>query len=276
MPPAAVPRFDVVVLVMLENTRYSDVVDSPAMPYFNSLANRYGLATQYFANTHPSIGNYFMLTTGQIITNDNNFPGPVTDDNLVRRMNAAGVSWRVYAQGLPSVGYVGGDVYPYVKRHNPFAYFSDVLDSAEQRSRLVPWNQFAQDLGALPRFVYLLPDQQNNGHDCPAGMQTCTLNDKLAAVDDFLRDTLDPLLAAPAFERGLVVVNWDESDGADVEHGGGRIAVLLLSPRVRPGHRSTTFYQHQSGLRLMLEAMGIASFPGASANAPGTAEFFMQ
>lgn len=275
---AAVPQFNLVVVVMLENTRYSDVVGSPVMPYFNSLADRYGLATQYFANTHPSIGNYFMLTSGQIITNDNNFPGPVIDDNLVRRMNEAGVPWRAYLQGLPSTGYVGGSVYPYVKHHNPFAYFSDVLDRAEQRNRLVPLDRYPQDLaaGALPRFVYLLPDQQNNGHDCPAGMTTCTLNDKLAAVDDFLRATLDPLLASAAFQRSLVIVNWDESDRADIEHGGGRIPVLLVSPRVRPGHRSVTFYQHQSGLRLMLEAMGIASFPGASSGAPGMAEFFTQ
>ena len=34
-------------------------------------------ATQYFANTHPSIGNYFMLTTGQLVTNDDAFTGTV-------------------------------------------------------------------------------------------------------------------------------------------------------------------------------------------------------
>jgi len=42
------------------------VIGKPSMPYLNSLANTYGLATQYYANTHPSNGNYFMLTTGQI------------------------------------------------------------------------------------------------------------------------------------------------------------------------------------------------------------------
>ena len=37
------------------------------MPYLNGLINDYSVAQGYFANTHPSIGNYFMLTTGQII-----------------------------------------------------------------------------------------------------------------------------------------------------------------------------------------------------------------
>jgi hypothetical protein len=99
------------------------------MPYLNGLAKQYGLHTQYFADTHPSIGNYFMLTTGQIITNDHGFPGTVSADNLVRELLNVSKTWKSYAESLPSVGYTGGDVYPYVKHHNPFAYFSDVLSS---------------------------------------------------------------------------------------------------------------------------------------------------
>src|SRR5262252_955393 len=64
-----VPTSSHVFIVVEENHSYSSVIGNSAMPYFNSLANRYGLATQYFAVTHPSIGNYFMLTTGQVITN---------------------------------------------------------------------------------------------------------------------------------------------------------------------------------------------------------------
>ena len=53
---------------MEENHSYSSVIGNAAMPYLNRLASQYGLATQYYANTHPSIGNYFMLTTGQMVT----------------------------------------------------------------------------------------------------------------------------------------------------------------------------------------------------------------
>src|SRR5678815_612590 len=65
-PSASVPQFGHVVMVLEENHSYSEVVGNSAMPYLNSLAAQYGLATQYFANTHPSIGNYFMLTTGPV------------------------------------------------------------------------------------------------------------------------------------------------------------------------------------------------------------------
>src|SRR5690242_4320913 len=55
-----------VFLVVLENHSFSQVIDSQFMPYLNSLVTQGGLATNYFAVIHPSIGNYFMLTTGVV------------------------------------------------------------------------------------------------------------------------------------------------------------------------------------------------------------------
>ena len=139
------------------------------MPYLNALAERYGLAINYFANTQPSIGDYFWLTTGQNITNDSNFSGTVTADNIVRQLNAAGKTWRAYAESIPSTGYLGGDSYPYVKRHNPFAYFSDVINSPAQANNIVPFTQLATDLtnNQLPHYAFIIPNQHSNSHDSP-------------------------------------------------------------------------------------------------------------
>src|SRR6266403_991627 len=103
---AQVPASRHVVLVLEENHSYSNVIGSSSMPYLNSLANKYTLATNYYADTHPSIGNYFMLTTGQIITNNDSYTGKVTTDNIVRQLLAAGKTWRAYAEDLPSVGFL--------------------------------------------------------------------------------------------------------------------------------------------------------------------------
>src|SRR5260370_15906836 len=65
-----VPASSHVFIVLEENHSYSSVIGSSSMPYLNSLATKYGLATQYYANTHPSIGNYFMLTAEQNNTNN--------------------------------------------------------------------------------------------------------------------------------------------------------------------------------------------------------------
>src|SRR6516225_2122341 len=67
---AQIPSVQHIVVVALENADYESVVGSLNAPYLNSLIPQGGLATNYYANTHPSIGNYFVLTTGQTITND--------------------------------------------------------------------------------------------------------------------------------------------------------------------------------------------------------------
>src|SRR5256885_13714751 len=130
---AAVPIAGHVVVVVDENHSYSSVIGSSSMPYLNSLAQKYGLATQYYANTHPSIGNYLMMTTGQIITNSDGDTGTVTADNILRHLLTGGLTWKSYAESLPSVGYTGGNVYPYIQHHNPFTYLSDVRNSSVQK-----------------------------------------------------------------------------------------------------------------------------------------------
>src|SRR5438477_5764552 len=80
---AQTPRFDHVIIVVEENKSYSAVVGSSAMPYLNGLASQYGLATNYYANTHPSIGNYLEMTMGQVFTNSDGYSGTIDRDNVV-------------------------------------------------------------------------------------------------------------------------------------------------------------------------------------------------
>ena len=260
-----IPQAGHVFIVTEENHDYSAAIGSASMPYLNGLAQQYGLATRYYANTHPSIGNYFMLATGQIITNDDSYSTIVTADNVVRRLVAAGKTWKSYAEDLPSVGYTGGDAGNYARKHNVFALLSDVANDTTQRKNLVPFTQFATDLanGTLPHYSNIVPNLCNDAHDCP-----------LTTADDWLRTNIAPLLASAAFQRdGLLVIVFDEA-GSDNTNGGGRIAWVVVSPKAKPGYQSTTLYQHQSTLRLTLDALGITSFPGAGAAAPGMGEFF--
>ena len=66
---------------------------------------------------------------------------------------------------------------------------------------------------------------------------------------------------------------FDEA-GGDNTHGGGRIVWVAVSPKSKRGYQSTTLYQHQSTLRLMLKGLGVTVFPGAAATAPDMDEFF--
>jgi len=243
-PPGPVTQYHHVCLVVEENHSFSSVVGNTAMPYFSSLISNYGLATQYFANTHPSIGNYFVLTTGQIVTNNEAVAPPtVTADNIVREILAAKKTWKSYAESLPSVGYLGGDVFPYAQHHNPFVFLQDAIAPA-QVNNIVPLTQFATDLAnnTLPNFSYILPDQLNNAHD-----------GTLAQADAWLQQNIAPLISSPTFQKdGLLMIVFDESDFTDLQNGGGHIAALVISAHAKKGFQSTTFYQHQSTLREIL------------------------
>ena len=263
--------FGHVVIVVEENANYASVVGATStMPYLNSLISSYGLATQYYSNTHPSIGNYMMLTTGQVLTNnDNETPTsfPVSVNNVVRELAANGKTWKAYAEDLPSVGYLGGDTGNYVPRHVPLAYLTDVQGSAAGKQTLVPFTQFAVDLasGQLPNYSFVTPDLCDDAHNCG-----------LDVADAWLKTNIAPLLASSPFkDDGLLIITFDES-GDDDTHGGGRVAAVIVSPKFsKPGYQSTTLYQHESTLRLMLEGLGISTLlPGAAATAPTMWEFF--
>lgn len=263
---AQIPHSNHVVVVVEENHGYSSVIGSSAMPYLNSLARQYGLATQYYANTHPSIGNYFMMTAGHIITNNDGYTGTVTADNLVRHLLSAGLTWKSYAESLPYAGYLRGDSGAYLKHHNPFAYFSDVRNSDVQKMNLVPFTQFATDLNnqTLPRFSFIVPNVNDDAH-----------NGSLQQADSWLQAHIAPLLSTSGFCRdGILIIVFDEASTSDSSHGGGHVATVVVGPKVILGKRSAHLYQHQNLLRTVGQAVGLTSFPGAAANATAMSDFF--
>lgn len=263
---AQVPASAHVVVVLEENHGYSSVIGNSAMPYLNSLAAQNTLSTQYYANTHPSIGNYFMLTTGQIITNNDGFSGTVNVDNIVRHLLTAGKTWKSYAESLPYVGYTGGDSGAYLRHHNPFSYLSDVVNSSAEKLNLVPFTQFAKDLNndQLPDFSFVIPNVNDDAH-----------NGTLQQADGWLRANIAPLLNNPAFQKdGILMIVFDEAASSDTAWGGGHVAAVIAGPHVKKGFQTSTHYQHQSLLRTAMEALGTGSYPGAAGGASPMSDAF--
>jgi acid phosphatase len=259
-----------VVLVVEENHSYEQTIGNASMPYLNSLAQQGALATQYYADMHPSIPNYFALTTGATQTNDNNFPGPVASDNLARELNSAGKTWKVYAEDLPSPGYLGSSVGNYVKHHNPFSYFSDVVGDPTQAANIVPFTQFAGDVqkGALPAFSMVVPSLPDDAHSCATG-PTCDDNTLLAAADQWLKNNIAPLLASQQFQKsGLLLIVFDESNLADLRQGGGRVALVAAGPKAKTGVQSSTPYTHENTLKTICSVLTLTTCPGAAASDP--------
>ncbi|HEY6250454.1 MAG TPA: alkaline phosphatase family protein, partial [Candidatus Angelobacter sp.] len=263
---AQVPSSSHVVVVLEENHGYSSVIGNSAMPYLNSLASQNVLSTQYYANTHPSIGNYFMLTTGQIITNDDGFSGTVNVDNVVRHLLTAGKTWKSYAESLPFVGYTGGDSGAYLRHHNPFSYLSDVVNSSAEKLNLVPFTQFAKDLNndQLPDFSFVVPNVNDDAH-----------NGSLQQADQWLKTNIAPLLNNAAFQKdGILMIVFDEASTSDTSWGGGHVVAVVAGPQVKKGFQTSAHYQHQNLLRTVMQAIGTGSYPGAAAGATAMTDVF--
>jgi acid phosphatase len=262
-----------VVMVMEENQSYSTVVgNTTSWPSLNSLISNGALPTNYYANSHPSIGNYFMLTAGQLLTTDDNSTQVWNVDNIARRMLAAGVSFRIYAEGIPNPGYLGGNTGLYLIRHNPFAMLSDVAsDQQVANQHIWPFSQFVVDLanGNLPQFSFVIPDIDDDAH-----------NGTPLQADTWLQaNVVSPLSNDAAFQpagNGVLIVDFDEAATTDTANGGGHVSPVFWGPLAKTGYQqaSTTLYQHQSMLRTVMEILGLSNPPAAAATAPSMSEFF--
>jgi hypothetical protein len=261
-----------VVLVMEENQGYSSVVgNTSAWPHLNALLTKGALATNYYADVHPSIGNYFVLTTGQFVTLDDSTTTVQNVDNIARRMLANNVSFKVYAEGITQ-GYLGGNTGLYVIRHNPFALLSDVASSKQVAGQVLwPFTQFGSDVSknALPAFSFVVPDINDDAH-----------SGTLQQADSWLQaNIVGPLSGNPAFQPGgdgVLIVDFDEASNTDTAHGGGHVVAAFWGPNVKAGfmQSSSTVYQHESMLRTIMELLQLPNPPGGAAVAPDMAEFF--
>ena len=283
---AQIPSSKHVYIVAEENRSYEEIVGSSNMPYLNNLIAHGALATQFYANQHSSLPDYFWLTAGQAITSNNETAATYDVDNIVRHILQLGLTYKGYAESLPYPGYAG--LYnagtPYLKRHMPLPYFADMGNSQTEMQKLVPMTQFDADVqnGIEPNFGFITPDASNDLHDCAATLPSCEQR-----ADNWLKTHIGPLLARPEFQPGgdgLLIFWTDEADlgtdnrcSATVMNGcGGRIVVVMYGPRVKQGYQSTVTYKHENVLRTVLMALGsTSSFPGAANNAAPMTDVFV-
>lgn len=263
-----------VVMVMEENQEYSTVVGNTTdWPNLNKLIGNGALATNYFADSHPSIGNYFMLTTGQLLTTNDSSTAVFNVDNIARRMLAVNVSFKVYAEGATQ-GYLGGNTGLYLIRHNPFAMLSDVAGSQTVANAVIqPFTQFATDAAdnSLPEFSFIVPDVDDDAH-----------NGTPIQADDWLQSNVVSTLAGTsAFKTGgdgVLIVDFDEGATSDSTHGGGHVAAVFWGPKAQAGYtqNSSTLYRHENMLATVMGLLGLQNPPGNAADAQAMAEFFAQ
>jgi Phosphoesterase family len=229
------PRFNRVMIIVLENANYADAL---RQPFLGKLASSGALLSQFYAEAHPSLPNYIALTAGTLADVTSNGPVSLSLRHIGDLLEAKGKTWKVYAEAYPGHCFLGGQAGTYVRKHVPFLSFENIQRDARRCANVVEASALASDVatGNLPAYSLYIPDQKNDGHDTGP-----------AFADRWMAQAFGPLLKNHAFMKGLLlVVTFDEADKSDPTN---RIFTVLTGESVLSGSISKSPYNHYSLLR---------------------------
>ncbi|WP_406416173.1 ricin-type beta-trefoil lectin domain protein [Streptomyces sp. NBC_00873] len=238
MGSTAVPKPDHVVMVMMENKGYDDILRNPStrpqdqVPYIKSLEAQGASFTNSYGVTHPSLPNYYALLSASDIVKSSAWPDPqsVDTDNLPNQLVTHGYSFANYAnQGLPTqwlryknIPGTPGNLNPMDKRQEEFPTTPD---------------GFAK----LPTVSFYVGNGQQSMHD-----------GTLAQGDAFVKNTFDSYIQWAKTHNSLFVLTWDEDDFTPANH----IPTIMVGPMAKAGEYDQKI-NHYNVLRTMLDMYGL-------------------
>jgi phosphatidylinositol-3-phosphatase len=199
-----VPRYDHILVIIGENESYGPMTSGESTPNLKRLAAAYGVASNFFAEVHPSEGNYVAMLGGSTfgIHDDDAFyckPGmvdrycsksdgadyadhTVRARSLVDQLEEHHLSWKGYFQDIPEPGSpavrfpeaptAGTGSLPglYAVKHNGFMNFARLQEDPARARKIVGFDQLTRDLasGQVPAYAQIVPNQCDDMHGIEA------------------------------------------------------------------------------------------------------------
>lgn len=290
-----VPPYDHIFLIIEENHNANQIFGNPEAPIINALAKDYGQAARYTGVSDPSEPNYLAMLGGSTFgtnTDDNPYYWPgntINAPNLMSQIDAAGLSWKGYFQGMPYAGY-RGYCFPakcngipdsdtqYVAKHNGIVNFANEQTPAEY-AKMQPYSQLSADLasGNVPNLSYIVPDECHDMHGAPPW---CEDSGKAGDVDDnflvaqgdaFLGQTVNAITSSSMWHTGhnAIVVVWDEGN----VQTDAVPAIVATNTGPRGLVDNSAPYDHYSLLLSIEQAFGLACLQNACSASPMTPLF---
>lgn len=248
---SSVPRFNHI-FVIIEENKSSTIIGGPDAPALTGLAKTYGLASNFYAETHPSEPNYVALVGGAtfgILDDDAYYcksgdkrpnckftwlpwyPNHTIDaPNIGTQLRAAGLTWKSYNESLPAPGSLAvtatdpsdpnGPIV-YASKHSGFLNFVDVQNSPSRAQEIVDFAQLKADLGSnkLPNLAVIIPNLCNDMHgvgkNAPADCQDQNLSALIQRGDAHAKILVDEIMASKTWsssDRDAIVITFDEDD----------------------------------------------------------------
>jgi hypothetical protein len=286
-----------VVVIMDENQSYDAIMGSSSVATnIKNYANECGVATKYWAITHPSHSDYIATVAGNTyvppgctswtcVTKPLDFCGGSTGTNgtqtcpsIFAQLDAAGVSWKVYAESMPSnCSTSAAD--PYSAGHNPAVWFiqgsgsNNIATSCSKND--VPLTSSTVGLqhditnNSLPAYSWIVPNKCDDMHNCSSG-------NPVTAGDNFAKTWIDKIIATPDYQNGntIIFLTWDEGveggrpfnedclSGSGLTDESCHVPLIAISPYIAAGSKPGSFYTHYGLLKATERLTGLTTFIG--------------
>jgi phospholipase C len=241
------------------------------LPFYYFLATTYALSDHYFPSvrsaTFPN-RDYLLLATSDGVTETQytTWPSPALP-SIFDRLDAAGVSWGVYADDHPLEETLNDPMHDWEMLH-PWSPVSDLISA------------FARD--DVPSVVFV--DGRENVED----------EHPLADVqvgEAWTKAIYDAALASPAWGSTVLLLTYDEAGGffdhvpppdscparpadAAFYELGTRVPLIAISPWARRHHVSKTVREHTSIIRFIEAVFGLPALTARDANSDALLDLF--
>jgi len=268
-----VPTPDHVVVLMLENYGYSDIIGNSHAPYINSLISdpNTALFTQSFALGHPSQPNYIMLFSGgyQGVTNDNTPSGtPFSTCNLGASIIAKGLTFAGYSEDLPSVGSLVSTSGNYGRKHAPWTNWQGTGTNRLPSSVGQPFTAFPSSTtySTLPTVSFVIPNLNDDMHNPTIYTNPTTYSvTAITNGDTWVSNNISSYVTWAKTHNSLLIITFDEDDGGTPN----QIMTMFIGQQVQGGSYSNTI-NHYSVLRTIQQMYGASYCDSAAYATPIT------
>ena len=224
------PKYDHVVVVIMENHSFGQISQAGTAIYLKTLAKEGALFTNSYGVAHPSQPNYLALFSGSTQAVKDDGKHDFTSPNLATRLRGRGKTFVGYVEtGSP-------------RKHNPWESF------AGARKFEQPLSDFPSNYAKLPAVSFVIPNLADDMHDGTIKQGDVWLETNLAAYANWSKRN-----------NSLMIVTFDEDDSRSDNH----IFTVFYGYGVQPGRYSEKI-DHYAVLRAIEDIETISPL-GASA-----------
>ncbi|RCH91978.1 hypothetical protein CU098_000297, partial [Rhizopus stolonifer] len=187
--------FDHILQIWFENKDYDTIASTTD---FAKLQSEGILLTNFNAIRHPSQPNYIAAAAGDTlgVTGDGVYHLSADKTSIFDLLEKKGLTWKLYQEDIPSVGYTGAKSGDYVRKHNPAISFDAIANDPNRAKNIVGADQLQKDISAntVPNWMFFTPNLKNDGHDTTAAYAGKWLSNFVSSTlysnPDFYKNTL--------------------------------------------------------------------------------------